>query len=59
MFDIKIDHPGPKEARTIFNSDKRSNLCLFFIYKCILHLEDGGELISYATRFYQGNLLEN
>src|ERR1700722_7916971 len=30
--------------------DERSNLYLFFIYKCILHLEDGGELIFINPR---------
>lgn len=30
--------------------DSRSNLYLFFIYKCILHLESGGELIFITPR---------
>lgn len=30
--------------------DERSNLYLFFIYKCILHLNDGGELIFITPR---------
>lgn len=30
--------------------DSRSNLYLFFIYKCILHLKDGGELIFITPR---------
>jgi adenine-specific DNA-methyltransferase len=30
--------------------DRRSNLYLFFIYKCILHLEEGGELIFITPR---------
>jgi adenine-specific DNA-methyltransferase len=30
--------------------DERSNLYLFFIYKCILHLKDGGELIFINPR---------
>ena len=33
---------------TIF--DSRSNFYLFFIYKCILHLKDGGELIFITPR---------
>ncbi len=30
--------------------DSRSNLYLFFIYKCILHLKEGGELIFITPR---------
>ncbi len=30
--------------------DSRSNLYLFFIYKCVLHLNDGGELIFITPR---------
>ena len=30
--------------------DRRSNLYLFFMYKCILHLEEGGELIFITPR---------
>lgn len=30
--------------------DERSNLYLFFIYKCVLHLVDGGELIFITPR---------
>lgn len=30
--------------------DERSNLYLFFIYKCILHLNDGGELVFITPR---------
>lgn len=30
--------------------DSRSNLYLFFIYKCVLHLKDGGELIFITPR---------
>lgn len=51
--------------------DSRSNLYLFFIYKCILHLKEGGELIFITPRdflkstssvslneflFYQGSI---
>ena len=41
-----------KELLTPFMSmfDERSNLYLFFIYKCILHLNDGGELIFITPR---------
>lgn len=30
--------------------DKRSNLFLFFIYKCTIHLKDGGEIIFITPR---------
>ncbi len=35
---------------TIF--DKRTNLYMFFIYKCIQHLNDGGELIFITPRSF-------
>lgn len=37
-----------KSYSKLFNS--RSNLYLFFIYKCILHLQEGGELIFITPR---------
>lgn len=61
-FDVIIGNPPyvrfqdirahTKELLTPFMSmfDERSNLYLFFIYKCILHLNDGGELIFITPR---------
>lgn len=37
-----------KPFMTMF--DERSNLYLFFIYKCVLHLNDGGELVFITPR---------
>ncbi|ELY7008732.1 class I SAM-dependent methyltransferase [Campylobacter jejuni] len=47
--DIKIE---TKILLKIYNQifDERSNLYLFFIYKCILHLKDKGELIFITPR---------
>lgn len=61
-FDVIIGNPPyvrfqdirahTKELLTPFMSmfDERSNLYLFFIYKCILHLNEGGELIFITPR---------
>lgn len=45
-------HSNTKEKLDFYAKlfDKRTNLYLFFIYKCILHLEEGGELIFITPR---------
>lgn len=47
--DILDDTKG-KLDKTLF--DERSNLYLFFIHKCILHLKDKGELIFIVPRSF-------
>lgn len=42
--------PETKKKLNVDFFDKRSNLYLFFIYKCILHLNEGGELIFIVPR---------
>nr|WP_257005761.1 class I SAM-dependent methyltransferase [Helicobacter pullorum] len=61
-FDVIIGNPPYVRYRDIVEStkfllsrysdmfDSRSNLYLFFIYKCVLHLNDGGELILITPR---------
>jgi adenine-specific DNA-methyltransferase len=45
-------HPDTKEKLKDYDElfDSRSNLYLFFIYKCIQHLKQGGELIFITPR---------
>ena len=45
-------HPDTKKKLKDYDSlfDARSNLYLFFMYKCIQHLEEGGELIFITPR---------
>lgn len=62
IFDTIIGNPPYVRYQDIFSDtkklltpyekifDKRSNLYLFFIYKCILHLKDKGELIFITPR---------
>lgn len=44
--------PATKSLLSSFMSifDRRTNLYLFFIYKCVLHLNEGGELIFITPR---------
>lgn len=61
-FDVIIGNPPYVRYQDIVEStkfllsrysdmfDSRSNLYLFFIYKCVLHLNDGGELILITPR---------
>lgn len=59
-FDTIIGNPPyvryqdiPKDTKKLLDMslfDKRSNLYLFFIYKCILHLKSHGELIFIVPR---------
>ena len=48
----KIEYPvfNPDNINYNLYFDNRSNLYLFFIYKSILHLNDGGELIFITPR---------
>ena len=63
-FDIIIGNPPYVRYQDILEStkfllsgynhffDSRSNLYLFFIYKCVLHLKEGGELIFITPRVF-------